>query len=124
MPTKEFSDYIIMVLDSKERVYHMFHLRYTKDMKMNMKPFGVMGQHEHNYCLNLDRAYRIRWAPWKKLDFKKRFWFIYFFKELIRSKKIGLLLFQEPTDPLHGVNVPVQPIHVSRIRQPSGEMRA
>ena len=42
--------------------------------------------------------------------------------ELIRTKRVGLLLYQEPIDPLHGIEKAIDPIHISRIHQPSGEL--
>jgi hypothetical protein len=54
--------------------------------------------------------------PWLWEEFRwKKFWLI--FREITRKKKIGMLLFQEP-DELSAI--PQEPIHISRIYQPSG----
>lgn len=93
---KEFTDYIPMILESGERVYHLRHIRTRKDSKWNGKTIEV---HGHHYLLNLDRAYRVNWAPWKKLIVKKPYWKNFYkpLVELTRSKKVGLLLYQEKT---------------------------
>ena len=180
---KEYTDYILMTLGSGERVYDTVHLRYHKGKLYNPDmvdfkkalPFGVgfiaQPLNGHKYLLNLDRAYRINWAPWKKLVVKKPYW-KNFYKpliELTRSKKVGLLFYQEPgEEPLIEVPIiidcecscgfkgknktgtkvhvkakgeghilkniteihyelpakkPVEPMHISRIHQPSGEMK-
>ena len=170
MADKDFTDIVIMTLDSGERVYHLAHLRHLKDMKMNGVSYPVNG---HDYLLNLDRATRIKWAPWPKFKsnplyrstpyWKKPYWVI---NEFLRSKKIGLLLYQEPGAPkevkmvtdcecscgfkgvtmrgtkihtkaaglghtlketysttlMNVVKEPIEPLHISRIHQPSGEM--
>jgi hypothetical protein len=109
---KEFTDYIIMVLGSGDRVYHLVHLRYQKGKLYNPEkedfkkaiPFepSTTTIDGHKYLLNLDRAYRVNWTPWKKFVIKKRYW-KNFYKpliELTRSKKVGLLLYQEPNPPV------------------------
>ena len=165
---KDFTDYIIMVLDSGERVYHLVHLRNAKGCKIDG---NIYPMNDYKYLLHLDRAYRINWAPWKKLVIKKPYW-RNFYKpliELTRSKKIGLLIYQEPgIKPLIEVPVivdcecscgfqgknmrgtkihvkakgeghilkniiethyeeppkkSVEPMHISRIHQPSGVMK-
>jgi len=143
---KEYTDYILMTLGSGERVYDTVHLRYHKGKLYNPDmvdfkkalPFGVgfiaQPLNGHKYLLNLDRAYRINWAPWKKFIIKKPYW-KNFYKpliELTRSKKVGLLFYQEPCN--HKCSkcldkdcskIPnmVEPMHISRIHQPSGEMK-
>jgi hypothetical protein len=136
---KDYTDYVIMVLDSGERVYHLVHLRNAKGCKING---NIYPMNDHKYVLNLDRAYRVKWAPWKKLVVKKPYW-KNFYKPLIefsRSKKIGLLFYQEPCSnncptcqykdkdvclDVFGKPIPslVEPMHISRIHQPSGVMK-
>jgi len=107
---KDFTDYVVMVLDSGDRVYHLTHLRNDKECKIDGRPYPANG---HNYLLNLDRAYRIKWAPWKKMDrnppygmrimgrmWMKPWWPLWAVNELLRSKKIGLLIYQEPNPPV------------------------
>jgi hypothetical protein len=128
---KDFTDYVIMVLDSGDRVYHLVHLRNGKGCKIDGNTYPM---NDHKYLLNLDRAYRINWAPWKKLVVRKPYWKNFYrpLIELTRSKKIGLLIYQEPCN--HKCSkcpdkdcskLPslVEPMHISRIHQPSGVMK-
>jgi len=82
-----------------------------------------------------DRAYRTKLAPWKKWDNKH---IIGSLRELARSKKIGHLHYREPctndcagckksNDPRYELKYPncpktVEPIHISKIHQPSGRL--
>jgi hypothetical protein len=136
---KDFTDYILMVLDSGDRVYHLVHLRNAKGCKIDG---NIYPMNDHKYLLSLDRAYRINWAPWKKLVIRKPYW-RYFYQpliELTRSKKIGLLIYQEPCTQVcsacqykakdvcldvFGKPIPpfVEPMHISRVHQPSGVMK-
>jgi hypothetical protein len=135
---KDYSDILICVLDAGERLYHLDHRRNFKGSKLNGTTYEMNG---HKYILNLDRAYRIRWAPWKKLIVAKPYMrnASRFFNELTRSKKIGLLLYQEPCTnkcpsckykdkdvclDVLGKPIPslIEPMHISRIHQPSGRM--
>ena len=121
---KDYTDFIIWIFDSKERVYHARHIRNFngknfKGEEYDKKPYHYNG---HNYHLNLDRAYRFKWAMWKKWN-PKVYGYFGSIKELVRSKKIGILLYQEPKDSLHGIEIPIEPLHVSRIHQPTGVMK-
>ncbi len=89
MPLRDYTDFLPLVFGSKERVYFIQHIRNLKNMRP-LKSFTVNG---HSYLFNPDRAIRVNWAPWKKIFLKKPIWSI---TELARSKKIGLLLYQEP----------------------------
>jgi len=136
MMVKDYTDYLVTILDSGERVYHIIHLRNAKGCKINGNPYPFK---QHDYLLNLDRAYRIRWAPWKKIDKNKPWWPFWSIREFIRGKKIGLLLYQEPCkkdcalckkneDKRYLELYPncyglIEPMHISRIHQPSGEMK-
>jgi len=146
---KDFTDYILMVLDSGDRVYHLVHLRNAKGCKING---NIYPMNDHKYVLNLDRAYRVKWAPWKKvlvrpavkIKFKKKgveyvkikkplfpLKVYATLKEFARSKKVGLLFYQEPCNHkcsacnIDCKTIPekVEPMHISRIHQPSGEMK-
>lgn len=130
---KDFSDILIVVLDAGERIYHLDHRRNLKTSKLN----GTLYIHNgHKYLLNLDRCFKGKWAPWKKFLARKPYLTntYRFFNEVARSKKIGMLLFQEPcTNRCASCNdkdgekckkIPdiIEPIHTSRIHQPSGRM--
>lgn len=159
---KDYTDFVLMIFGAGDRVVHYVHLRNRTYQPLNGRTYPANG---HKYALNLDRAYRIRWAPWPKWNIKKPGWSI---KEIFRSKKIGLLLYQEPppateirivtdcecscgfkgaTMPGTKVHVskaggeghtikeivsielrniakePIEPMHISRIHQPSGVMK-
>ena len=157
---KDFTDYIVMILDSGDRVYHQEHARFIKEkllfdsqmpiqngigsrplkapeLAIKYRPGLWIKMNDHKYVLNLDRAYRVNWAPWKKIVFKKPYW-RNFYKpliELARSKKIGILFYQEPCNhkcskhpecqgeaPCKAPNL-IEPMHISRIHQPSGVMK-
>jgi len=130
---KDYSDILIVVLDAGERIYHLDHRHNYKGSKLNGSTYELNGR---KYILNLDRAYRIRWAPWKKLIVGKPYLknISRFFNELTRSKKIGLLLYQEPCtnkcstckdeggEKCKLIPTEIDPMHISRIHQPSGRM--
>lgn len=163
---RDYTDFLLFIFDSGERVYHLVHLRNRKGLELNGKTYPMNG---HKYLLNLDRAYRIKWTPWKKFDWNKVKWT---FNELTRSKKVGILFYQEPSPPreirvvtdcecscgfkgktmtgtkvhiasaqqtgqgsehtikeivstqmVNVVKGPIEPMHISRIHQPSGVMK-
>lgn len=132
---KDYTDILIWVFDAGERVYHLDHRRNLKTAKLNGQTYEMNG---HKYSLMLDRAFRIRWAPWKKLLLAKPYGknLYRFLNELTRSKKIGIIYYQEPcthkcsscvllkTDPECCKKIPdlIEPMHISRIHQPSGRM--
>jgi len=167
---KDYSDFILFVFDAGERVYHLFHMRNTLErQQLNEARALVHNFHYYKYRVNMDRAYRIRWAPWKKImrrpPYKVRVksdWYFgtaeknvytkrqvlavkikkHFFSfdlygtliELTRSKKIGIIFFQEPCThrcstcehkekPICPIPTIVEPMHISRIHQPSGVMK-
>lgn len=135
---KDYTDYIAMILDSGERVYHIMHIRNRKDINLKTLPWNG-----HHYVFNQDRAFRIKWVPWRYSEdvrkFERRKWLrpVRVLQEIIRSKKVGLLLYQEPCtnkcsscpllkadkDACQKIPDRVEPMHISRIHQPSGEMR-
>lgn len=167
---RDYTDYVLFICDAGERVYHLFHMRNTvKRQRMNAARALVHDFHHYKYRVNMDRAYRIRWTPWKKIirrplykvnirtewyfgglekgTFVKRTVLAVKFKkpvlsikirdtltELIRSKKVGIIFFQEPCThrcstcehreeavcPMPSI---VEPMHISRIHQPSGVMK-
>ena len=129
MAEKDYTDYVVMILDSGERLFHLYHIRNKKDLSLK-----AIAHNGHKYQFNMDRALRIKWAPWRKYNKQHPF---RIFHELIRSKKIGLLLYQEPcTHKCSGCKLRVadqdacmkipaltEPMHISRIHQPSGMMK-
>ena len=157
---KEHSDYVLMVLDSGDRIYHLEHARCIKDkllfdsripiqngpgsrpLKTPDTPIkygpGLWVQmNGHKYLLNLDRAYRVKWAPWKKWIVKKPYWKNFYkpLLELTRSKKIGLLFYKEYCDhkcskhaecegdaPCKAPDF-IEPMHISKVHQPSGVIK-
>lgn len=159
---KDYTDIVLLIFDSGDRILHYVHLRNRLKHNLDGRHYPLKGQ---KYLLTLDRAYWVRWAPWDKWKFKNP---IRSLRELSRSKKIGLLLYQMPSPPIptqvvidcecscgfkganmagtkvhigkanngghvlketfgtQMVGVPpefIEPIHVSRQHQPSGEMR-
>jgi hypothetical protein len=157
---KEYTDYLFMMLSSGDRVYDLEHARCVKgrllfdsllpiqngpgsrplktpDTPIKYAPGLWVQMNGHKYLLNLDRAYRINWAAWKKLVIKKPYWKNFYkpILELVRSKKVGILYYQEPCNhkcskhpecqgekPCRAPDL-VEPMHISKIHQPSGEMR-
>lgn len=178
---KEYTDYVIMVLHSGQRLYHLGHFWNRMGSDINHKAFPY---HGHRYLLDLNRAYKVSWAPWRKgiwtekrkkkvrkgvVTWRTSRWFrpgktLY---ELLRPKKIGLLIYQEPDPPVmiktlvdascscgfkgktmpgtkthiarsgqghdlepvydlvksQAAKEPIEPMHISRIHQPSGVMK-
>jgi hypothetical protein len=173
---KDYTDYVALILEAEKRVYHIYHHRSKESTDM------VEIEHNgHSFIFDRDRAFRInKWKPWKKVNPKRPVWTL---NELLRSKKVGLLLYREPLpkepryEEVHTeipdtysckicgpekfttehpaaikshitrrhrgakhsmvtvtnmktitdnvlVKERVQPIHISRMHQPSGEMRA
>lgn len=89
---RDYTDYVALVFGGGERVYHIRHFRQLKnDDEVN--DFELNGR---RYLLNKDRAMRIRgWAPWKKIYLKRP---VHTLNELLRGKKIGLIIYREPSD--------------------------
>lgn len=165
---KDYTDYVLVVLDAGDRVYHHEHLRHRKSTPIDHQ-IHVFG--EHKYVLELDRAYKIKWAPWSKVMRRSpskttsiQTWYfgtinekmakvpvtivktkyplvaikpLATIAEVFRSKKIGVLWYQMPCtnkcascrlrlkDPDICSKLPslIEPMHISKIHQPSGEMR-
>jgi len=158
---KEFTDYVLMILSSGDRVYDLEHARNSKqglffdsrlpiqngnagsrglkdsETPIKYRPDLWAKINGHKYRLDLDRAHQIKWASWKMLVIKKPYWKNFYkpFIELTRPKKIGQLFYQEPCDhkcskhpecqgeaPCHAPDF-IEPMHISRIHQPSGVMK-
>jgi len=92
MPEKDFTDYVCLILEAKKRVYHIIHVRSTKDLRLY-----TFNHNGHSFIFDRDRAFLLRkWRPWKKVNMKHPLWTL---NELLRSKKVGLLLYHEPVNP-------------------------
>jgi len=132
---KDLTDIVLMVFDSGERMYHLVHLRHGRGTELDHKWYPWRG---HQYLLELSRAYRIKWAPWRKviinkkvvkkmkkgLEIKKTKRMFRLDKtiiELLRAKRVGMLFYQMPPKDAKPMNI--EPMHISRIHQPSGELR-
>lgn len=86
---KDFTDYIALILEAEKRVYHIYHICEKEN-----KDKTVIEHNGREYDFERDRAFRIKkWQPWKKWNLKKPLWSL---NELLRSKKVGLLLYHEP----------------------------
>lgn len=195
---KDYTDYVVFILDAGDRVYHKYHFRNTKGGGLD---HSLHPHNGHDYLLELDRAYRVKWAPWEKVIWaepktiehqepwyfkgENRLWakktvtvqevknpliklrVLATINEFLRSKKIGMLIYREPPPPktvtvlvdcvcscgFKGKNIagtkvhssskgpdhelkmiyktqevgrvtkPIEPHHISKIHQPSGELR-
>jgi hypothetical protein len=92
---RDFTDYIAFMMGAEKRTFHIIHFVAKKDEQpasifthSEWKPGTPI---EFNY--DRDRAYRLRWHPWDKVNKKDPLWTI---NELARSKKVGILLYHEP----------------------------
>ena len=112
MPS-DYTDFIVIFHDRGDRVFRRKHYRNVGNIGKTL--WLDKGQ---TYYQMLDRAYRVRWAPWylEEASWKKPFALL---REVIRKKKVGLLLYQEPDPHTDG---PQEPIHISKIQQPSGRI--
>jgi hypothetical protein len=87
---KDFTDYVTLVFGAGERVYELGHIRQLK----KDEPIETFDYNNHTYLLNKDRAMRLKsWAPWRKWDWNHP---IFSVTEAFRSKKVGLVVYQEP----------------------------
>jgi len=107
---KDFTDYLVWVFDSGERVRHVHHVRQKNGLlwnpakcwkpQANGKTLLAYPIKDHTYRLELDRAYLAigsGWSSfWRKIDMRHP---LRSLTELIRSKKIGVLFYQEPPPP-------------------------
>ena len=154
---KDYTDVVLMILDSKERLYDPIHLRNRGPTHLNGNEYPLNG---NKYALDLNRAYRMKWTPWPKIIMrpgkrtikfktvnKKRVKYILIkkpwipikvystLKEFIRSKKIGLLIYQEPCDhqcskcpdkdgsKCKTIPDKVLPLHVSQTQRTTGTVK-
>lgn len=70
---------------------------------------GKVIQHEgHRYLIDPKSAFSLQtWYPWSKYH-----WFYGIFIDRLVPKlvRVGVLFYREPSDPLHGVEIPVKPL--------------
>lgn len=88
---RDYTDYVVEVFGAGERVFHIDHFRQLKH-DPEVTEFEYNGR---KYLLNKDRAMRVKWAPWKKWDWKKPVWSV---NEFFRTRKIGLIVYREPPE--------------------------
>jgi hypothetical protein len=117
--TKDYTDYVLTIYGSGERIIHDFHLtkRQLGVRSVTLKEANFNPRFKYLFDGFQDRAFQTKLSPWRKWDQKHPFGSI---KEFVRAKRIGHLHYLEPSDP----NAPddVEPIHVSRVHQPSGRL--
>ena len=85
---KDFTDYVARISEWPTRAYHYVHLR-AKDTK----ELEIIEHRGYPYEFKRDWSYLFRLAPWQKWDKKHPFRSLF---EILRSKKIGVLFFNEP----------------------------
>lgn len=75
----------------------------------------------HKYAVIRNRAIHLQgflvWLGWIRFNWRRP---IRSTREWLKSKKIGMLIFQEPDDPLHGVEKAIKPLHISEICEDVG----
>jgi len=101
---RDFTDYIAEVMGSGDRVYFQRHFRQLKK-DPEITDFELNGR---KYLLNKDRAYWVKgYMPWKKWNRKEP---LVSLNELLRSKKVGLIKYEEPAP----TTTPSDTVEVSR----------
>lgn len=169
---KDFTHYVAHVYGAGDRIFYDQTIRNRKDLKLE-----VIKIHNHRYKFNQNRAMKASWTPLsrscplKTISWKTPYRALV---EFLRSKKVGILYYQEPGPPMiveekhpiefgcpscefksdseRGVKThittkhkdesdlkpqvenwkivkktivipePIEPMHISRISQPSGRM--
>ena len=89
---RDFTDYVVEIHCSGERVYHQAHIRQLpKDEPVEEYEFNG-----RIYHINKDRAIRVpgSYHPWRLWDRSRP---LYSLREIIRSKKIGVIKYREPS---------------------------
>ena len=89
MVERDYTDYIAEVFGYGERVFHLEHFRQLRHDPV-VTEFQVG---RCTYLLNKDRAMKVKWAPWKKWNWRKPVWSV---NEFFRTRKIGLIVYREP----------------------------
>jgi len=84
---KDYTDFVVVVLGSKEHLYSCWHLRNEPG------EIDAWKKKHPRFLLNRNMAMRLRgWTPWIEFDGKHMYRTL---KEVFRKKKIGLLVYQE-----------------------------
>ena len=87
---RDFTDYVVEVMGSGDRVYFQKHFRQLKKDPV-VTEFELHGR---KYSINKDRAYLVKgYTPWKKWNIKEP---LKSLNEILRSKKVGLIKYKEP----------------------------
>ena len=92
---RDFTDYVVEILGCGERAIHRHHIRQlSKD-----EPVSEYVYNGRSYQVIKDRAKRApaSYHPWKMWDRKHPFRSL---REMLRSKKIGVISYREPRTPL------------------------
>lgn len=107
---RDYTDWYVVVRHADEPSHAYWHF-YNDEAAKKRKEFTYKGQ---GYAFNIARATTLRgWRPWRLVSGKFRFRKLgTYLNELFRSKRIGLLVYNEPETKFPGL---VQPIHVSKI---------
>lgn len=86
---KDYTDYCAVILQY-DHCYKMFHIRE----RTGRKPVTVLNWRERCYHLSRSRAWTLHgWIPWFSFDWDHPYKSL---KELLRRKRIGVLVFNEP----------------------------
>lgn len=160
MANKDFTDYIVHIYRAGERLYHQHHFKAAKDLnnqEYELNGHKYVLELDRAYRTKWNTWSKIIKAEPRIIERKevwafkgeKNLWAkreviitetkkpilrvrpIATVHEILRSKKIGLLKYQEPCThkcsgcELDCTTIPakVYPMHVSKIHQPSGELR-
>lgn len=86
---RDYTDYVAQVWGAGDRVFFLEHFRQLKHDPV-VDSFEFNGR---EYILNKDRAFKVKWAPWKKWDWRRFVWSV---NEFFRTRKIGLVVYREP----------------------------
>lgn len=113
---RDYTDIVTMIMDPSKRLYHLNHFRNKPGVELNGK---AIAWHGNRYVFDLARIYKFNWTPWGKWPKSMKPKDLYFsLHEVLRSKKVGFLIFLKPEN---GSEDPVYPIHISQFKQPGKE---
>jgi hypothetical protein len=120
---KDYTDFIIWIFSRKGQLKLSNHRRIgqkTKEYMAKGTPlFCTIGAKKYRF--RPEYAFRTRWVGWDRWEeAHRKLW--PFLEELFRTKKIGFLFYQEPSSDMD--TKLIEPIHLSKIIQPSGELRS
>jgi hypothetical protein len=97
-----FPEYLCIVLRPTESRYGVVRIQ-------GGRPIDSFQHHGHKYGFAPERAFKLKgWYPWMKQGYWSTF------AEVVDWHKTGLLVYREPEDPLHGIEIPVPPMDRAR----------